>query len=124
MRLADAAKLFFPHGGVTKHTLLAAIRNEKLEFIQIGKAYYVTEADIQDWLGKCRARKKGYISGFANGKAASPSGLSLEDRKNASLAAALRISKALTKPLPTISRNISGQTQANGDLIAFPLQKS
>ena len=124
MRLADAAKHCFPMGGVTKHTLLAAIRDGALGYIQIGKAYYVTEADIQDWLNKCRARKRESVSGSVSAKAAKPSMSSLTERMKSAQASALKMSKVLTKPLPTISPSTSGQTQQSGGLITFPSPRS
>lgn len=55
MPLAVAVSALFPHGGVTKSTLLAAIRKGDLAYEKIGKAYFVTEADIAAWRNRCRA---------------------------------------------------------------------
>ena len=54
MPLEAAVRVFFPHGGVTKSTLLAAIRAGTLGFEKVGRAYLVTEADISAWRTKCR----------------------------------------------------------------------
>jgi hypothetical protein len=39
MPLAAAVKRFFPHGGASKTTLLAAIRAGTLGFEKVGRAY-------------------------------------------------------------------------------------
>lgn len=58
MPLEAAVRVFFPHGGVTKSTLLAAIRAGTLGFEKVGRAYLVTEADISAWRTKCRDEAK------------------------------------------------------------------
>ena len=47
--LDAAVKTFFPNGGVTKNMLLLAIRRGVLGFEKIGRAYFVTEADVMQW---------------------------------------------------------------------------
>jgi hypothetical protein len=58
MPLSVALKVCFPYGGVKKTTMLAAIRSGKLECSKVDKAYMVTEADIQNWIEKCRIPAK------------------------------------------------------------------
>lgn len=58
MPLAVATRTCFPHGGVTKSTLLAAIRAGRLGFEKVGNRYMVTEADIEKWREKCRGDQK------------------------------------------------------------------
>ena len=41
--LSVAAKLFFPHGGVTANTLRTAIRSGDLNAALVGQCYMVTE---------------------------------------------------------------------------------
>ena len=52
--LDAAVKTFFPNGGVTKNMLLLAIRRGVLGFEKIGRAYFVTEADVMQWRKTCR----------------------------------------------------------------------
>lgn len=58
MPLSVALKTFFPHGGVYRSTMLAAIRSGKLECSKVGKSYMVTEANIHSWTEKCRVSPK------------------------------------------------------------------
>ena len=81
--LDAAVKTFFPNGGVTKNMLLLAIRRGVLGFEKIGRAYFVTEADVMQWRKTCRnaARAQGSISGSERG--GSPSTSSSTERRNA-----------------------------------------
>lgn len=62
MPLAEAVRICFPFGGVTKSTLLAAIRSGVLDFERIGRAYFVTEANVMKWREKCRGVAKAHGS--------------------------------------------------------------
>ena len=55
MPLKVAAATCFPHGGVTKSTLLAAIAKGRLAYEKIGKTFFVTEAAVIEWRNQCRA---------------------------------------------------------------------
>jgi excisionase family DNA binding protein len=90
MPISAAVAAFFPHGGVTKATLLAAIRAGTLGFEKVGRAYLVTEADIQAWRAKCREEAKGRVSTSTKEKAASQSMSSATDRAALAQAAAGR----------------------------------
>jgi len=59
MPLDVAVTRCFPHGGITKSTLLAAIRRGALVFEKVGRTYLVTEADIAAWRSQCREEAKG-----------------------------------------------------------------
>lgn len=72
MPLAVAAGLLFPHGGVTKATLLAEIRKGRLGFEKIGNRYMVTEADVEAWRKQCRERKSPPVSGSGRATIAPP----------------------------------------------------
>ncbi len=56
MPLETAAQAFFPHGGATKSTLLAACRKGALAYAKVGNRYLVTQADMTGWIDKCRAK--------------------------------------------------------------------
>jgi hypothetical protein len=113
MPLAVAVEKLFPHGGVTIWTLRAACRNRELAFERIGRGYLVTEADVMEWRNRCRdeARERGSISGSARDGLHSMSS-STESTKLAQ-AAALMMSRELTRPCQNTSQRISGQTRAS-----------
>jgi len=54
MTLRVAVEKCFPHGGVTLSTLRLEIRKGRLKYEKIGRAYFVTEADILEWRQLCR----------------------------------------------------------------------
>jgi hypothetical protein len=94
MPLDYAVRRFFPHGGVSKEQMLAAIRKGRLKAEKIGRAYLVTSGSIREWRKSC-ARNYPPDSGPASAKAASRDGsLSMEERKS-TLAAALAITRGL-----------------------------
>jgi hypothetical protein len=88
MPLQVAVETFFPHGGVTKSTLLAAIRDRRLGFEKIGKTYFVTGADIQQWRDtQCRAAA--CPQGSITAPPKTDGSLSMAERKSTHSAAAL-----------------------------------
>jgi hypothetical protein len=103
MPLDYAVRRFFPHGGVSKEQMLAAIRKGRLKAEKIGRAYLVTPGSIREWRKSC-ARNCPPDSGSAPAKAASLDGsLSMDERKS-TLAAALAITKGLRKNSGNTSR--------------------
>ena len=97
MPLDFALKRFFPHGGVTKQHMLAAIHKGALAAEKIGRAYFVTAGDIREWRKSCRVENcpRGSASGNAKGESPDVS-LSMEARKS-TLAAALAITQKLKR---------------------------
>lgn len=118
--ISKAVEMFFPHGGVTKSTLFAAIRRGELACEKIGKAYMVTEADVIEWRKMCRKETKGQDSGLGNAKAEPPSTSSNMERSKSAQAAALMKANALTKPSPPILPPTSSPTPGNVTLLKSP----
>jgi excisionase family DNA binding protein len=87
MPLSVAVRLCFPHGGATKSTLLAAIRDGKLAYEQVGNRYLVTETDIEAWRETCRRERRDRASGYVSGVDAHQSGSSLTERMSIAQAA-------------------------------------
>lgn len=56
--LQEAAKRFFPLGGVTKTTLRDAIARGELSAERIGRQYFVTAEYIAKWREHCRVKPK------------------------------------------------------------------
>lgn len=113
MPLDAAVQEFFPHGGATKSTLLAACRKGALAYAKIGNRYLVTEADIQGWIEKCREKQKAQGSGLGNAKAAKPDTSSSTEADKSTLDLALTMSGLLKGNLVNTSQVHTGQTQAN-----------
>lgn len=63
--LKEAVKVFFPHGGATKSTLLTAISRGQLGYARIGNGYFVSETDIAKWLELCRVPAKEHVVIFS-----------------------------------------------------------
>lgn len=84
--IAVAAKLFFPHGGVTVSTLRSAIRRGELQCEVIGRGYCVTGADIRKWRELCRRAALDRIS-VSDPKTKTAGSISAEDRMKAAQAA-------------------------------------
>lgn len=61
MPLDFAIRRFFPHGGVSKPQMIAAIRRGELRAEKIGRAYLVTPGAIREWRRKLRL---GYVARF------------------------------------------------------------
>lgn len=120
MPLDVAVRVCFPHGGITKSTLLAAIRKGALGFEKVGRTYLVTAADIAAWREKCREEAKGRVCSYASARAARPCTSSGTDRLRSAQAAALMMSQALTRPSRNTSQSISGPTPEN--VISLELQ--
>lgn len=114
MPLDFAVRRFFPHGGVTKEQMLAAIRRGQLRAEKIGRAYLVTAGDIREWRRTCRVNgcQPGSISGSAKVEMRVGS-LSMDERK-LTLAAALASIKALKKSSAPTSRKRGRSTPPAG----------
>ena len=67
--LKEAAELFFPYGGVTKSTLRLAISRGELSYAHLGNKFFVSEADISNWLEKCRVPAKEQVATGSTTKA-------------------------------------------------------
>lgn len=76
--IAVAAKLFFPHGGVTVYTLRSAIRRGELQCEVIGRGYCVTPADIRKWRELCR---KAAAHKVTNATTGAHTGSTADDRR-------------------------------------------
>ena len=125
MPLHVAAQICFPHGGVTKSTLLAAIRAGSLTYAKVGNRYLVTEADIEGWMKQCRIQAKARDYGSESARGERPSISSgVSDRAKLAQASALLTAQALTKPSRTISPRTSGPTPANVISLPSPAQRS
>jgi hypothetical protein len=124
MPLAVAVKRCFPHGGVTKSTLLAAIGAGALDFEKIGNAYFVTDADVEKWRKSCRNVQKARAPICATEKAVIPSTSSAVDRVKSAQDAALMMSRALTDSSPHTLRKHSSRTPGNVTYLASQSQKS
>lgn len=124
MPIEKAVTAYFPHGGVTRATLLAAIHQGALGFEKIGRRYFVTEADILKWRKKCRddARARGF--GCSKDQAESPSMSSSTERSRSAQDAALTVSKMLRKPSRTTSPAHSGPTPENVTYLESRSQRS
>lgn len=120
MPLDVAVARHFPLGGATKATLLAAIRRGDLACERIGRAYFVTDADVKQWRRKCResASRPGSSSGAALAGQIDGS-LSMDERKS-TLAAAQAIVQALKPGLANTSRRPAGSTQRSGIRLVSP----
>lgn len=96
MPLDFAVKRFFPHGGVSKTQMLAAIHKGTLRAEKIGRGYLVTPGAIREWRKSCvKSCQPG--SACANAPAARGDGsLSMDERKS-TRDAALAIIKGLKK---------------------------
>lgn len=124
MPLDVAARLCFPHGGATKRTLLDAIRKGALGFERVGNRYLTTVADIEAWRKQCRDEARGRVSTSTPARAARPSTSSGMDRIALAQAAALAMSRELTRPSRTISPGPSGPTPANVTCLKSHARKS
>ena len=122
--LAQAAAVFFPHGGVTKNTLLADVKKGKLGFERIGNAYFTTEADIQDWRKLCREEARVRVSTCGKNTAGHLSTSSLMDRAKQAQNAALMMSKALTGSCKNTLPKDSGQQPGNVISLQSTAQRS
>ena len=124
MPLDAALRHCFPFAGVTKSTLLDAIRQGKLNCSRLGRGYFVTEAAVQDWITSCRVEKK-QGSGSENVQGENPVGSSLTEDANTQQAIAeaigrrLRNTSSMNTPCPG-----TGQTQAKVIRPKFRSQKS
>ncbi len=94
-RPEDLAAEMFPAGGVTGYTLRQAIRDGSLNAYLIGGAYYLSDDDVNIWLGTCRGRNRHRGFGSAKPPVAPLSGAS-STAANVSARAAL---KTITKGL-------------------------
>ncbi|MEM6668597.1 MAG: helix-turn-helix domain-containing protein [Pseudomonadota bacterium] len=77
----DAANKLFPGEKgprrLTGYTLRQAIRKRELEVYRIGGAYYVTLADVHNWIRRsCRVEAKARTSGSTAGQVVDLSGSS------------------------------------------------
>lgn len=108
MPLHAAVQVYFPHGGVTKSTLLAAIKRGGLAYEKIGNAYFVTGADIQHWRAtECRAAANPQGCNTAPQK--TDGSLSMAERRS-TRDAALASVRALKHSSATTSRAIARST--------------
>ena len=105
MPLDFAVRRFFPHGGVSREQMLAAIRRGQLKAEKIGRSYLVTPGAIREWRNTCRVNVSQPASTSASARAGSHDGsLSMAERKS-TLAAALAITRGLKRNSePTLPR--------------------
>jgi hypothetical protein len=110
-----AAAMFFPHGGIKTATLFAAIRKGRLAVEKVGKAYFVTRHDIEEWRKSCRVERSPRASTLGDAPIGSPNGSSEMETQNSSLA----VANAMSAALRNVSRDIShrGSTQIPGNVI-------
>ena len=110
-----AASMFFPHGGIKTATLFAAIRKGRLAVEKVGRAYFVTRHDIEEWRKSCRVERSPRDSTSGDVPIGSPNGSSETETQNTSLA----VANAMSAALRNVSRDISrhGSTQIPGNVI-------
>lgn len=110
MPLQVAVETCFPHGGVTKSTLLAEIRRGRLGYEKIGKTYMVTETDIEQWRQSCRVTKSPPGSTCARAGEETPCSSSSTTDERSALVAAQTMSAALKKNSGNTSPRRTAQT--------------
>lgn len=108
-----AVELFFPYGGIKVATLMAEIRRGNLTYTRLGRAYFVTEQDIEEWVRKCRKlpRDRASISTGEQGESRPTS--SETERTERARASALLRAEGLTKRSRPIVSAPSGPTPEN-----------
>ncbi len=108
-----AVTLFFPHGGLKRATLMSAIRKGRLGHIRLGRAYFVTRADVEGWVQSCRRSAKELDSGSEKKRGVTPSGSSGMDDAKSALAAARAKANELKRSKPNTSSPTGSRTPAN-----------
>jgi hypothetical protein len=117
MPLDKAVQVYFPHGGVTKSTLLAAIRRGTLAYEKIGRAYFVTDAGIMEWRRQCHVAANPHGSNTEQLKTAGS--LSMDQRRSTQ-AAALATVRALKRSSESIARGMAASTRPNVTRLKSP----
>jgi hypothetical protein len=114
LRLARAADLAFPGGGMTAAGLRREAGRGRLTIERVAGKDYVTLAEIEAMRERCRREARGLDSGSARpGAAKNPSGLSETDESGSALAAAQMIADKLKNNSPPISpKSISRRASA------------
>ena len=104
LRLAHAAELAFPGGGMTAAGLRREAGRGRLTIERVAGKDYVTLGEIEAMRERCRREAKGLDSGSARpGAAKNRSGLSETDKGEQALAAAQMIADTLKNNSPPIS---------------------
>ena len=104
----------FPHGGVTKNTLLTAIRKGALGYEKIGNRFFVTESDIENWRSsQCRAPSSHRASTSESAPAGSLNTTSSTRDEKSALDTAEAMRTALLKSSASTSRATRGRIRSN-----------
>jgi hypothetical protein len=123
LRLAAAAKIAFPDGGVTASTLRREAQRGRLVIYNIGNKQFTTLGDIERMKEKCRVDpvEPGYGSGqHSKAKTVSPAkphGLSGTAGASAARAALLKTARELKGRSPTTSPKSTADHPANATVI-------
>lgn len=110
LRLAEAAKIAFPDGGMTVSGLRREFRRGRLVIERVAGKDFVTLAAIEEMRRLCRLNQKVHTSGSALATSAvteanaNQSGSSATETSDAALAALDTILDALKKPSPATSQ--------------------
>jgi hypothetical protein len=97
-----AVKLFFPHAGITKHTLMAEIARGRLEHERVGRKILVTRRQVELMRERCRVPAREPAPFLGSQLSGKPSMLLTERMKKALASAELT-----AKRLKSGSLNIS-----------------
>jgi hypothetical protein len=110
LRLKDAVRIEFPHGGMTVSGLRREIKKGNLAFEMIAGKQWTTRRYIRQMRERCLVEPKARASIFASAGDVTPYGSSSTDKTKSALVAAQMIAEGLKKPSPATSPESISQT--------------